>query len=240
MTTQMRATFAKRLGAGRSERIGTVTSAVNALVNPQGLGGSAADCPSIFSHLPVPDATQTRTRFSPALDGAPRTVPAFLPPLRTAALLLLAFPLALLAQTSDATLNNYINATTTPAATDQPSPGSLFLGRSYLAEPARDPKAATVGDLITIQVVEQASALSSGTLSNSRAASNNHSVTNFFGGLNPAGALANLATSGGESSLDGARQHRPHHQRHHPHHRTSYQCHAQRKPHHRRRAGNRG
>ena len=120
-----------------------------------------------------------------------------------AALVLLSLPSIVHAQTSDATLNNYVNATSTPGATDKPSPGSLFLGRSYLAEPARDPKAATVGDLITIQVVEQASALSSGTLSNSRASSNNHSVTNFFGGLNPAGALANLATSGGENSLDG-------------------------------------
>lgn len=120
-----------------------------------------------------------------------------------AALALLALPLVVQAQTSDATLNNYVSATSTPGATDTPSPGSLFLGRSYLAEPARDPKAATVGDLITIQVIEQASALSSGTVSNSRASPNNHSVTKFFGGLNPAGALANLATSGGESTLDG-------------------------------------
>lgn len=120
-----------------------------------------------------------------------------------AVLALLTLPLVIHGQTSDATLNNYVNATSTPGATDKPSPGSLFLGRSYLAEPARDPRAATVGDLITIQVIEQASALSSGTVSNSRASSNNHSVTNFFGGLNPASALANLATSGGESALDG-------------------------------------
>jgi hypothetical protein len=35
------------------EKIGIVTSAGQALVDSQELGGSAADCPSIFSHLPA-------------------------------------------------------------------------------------------------------------------------------------------------------------------------------------------
>jgi flagellar L-ring protein precursor FlgH len=107
------------------------------------------------------------------------------------------------AQTSDQTLNEYIRKTGRAGDAGTASPGSLFLARSYLAEPARDPKAATVGDLITIQVVEQASALSSGTVSSSRSSSNNHSVSSFFGGLNPAGALANLASSSGDRALDG-------------------------------------
>jgi hypothetical protein len=37
------------------QKIGTVTSAAMALVDSQGLSGNAADCPSIFSHLPGAD-----------------------------------------------------------------------------------------------------------------------------------------------------------------------------------------
>ena len=106
-------------------------------------------------------------------------------------------------RTTALTLNRYIKTTGNAAITGAASPGSLFLSRSYLAEPARDPKAATVGDLITIRVIEQASALSSGTVSSSRSSSNSHAVTSFFGSLNPAGALANLANSSGDNSLGG-------------------------------------
>ncbi|MDA1312181.1 MAG: flagellar basal body L-ring protein FlgH [Acidobacteria bacterium] len=131
----------------------------------------------------------------------PRTAPRFLIAAVLLASIAAAAPLG--GQTSDEKLNEYIRRTGRAAEAGKASPGSLFLNSSYLAETARDPKAATVGDLITIQVIEQASALSSGTVSSSRASSNNHSITSFFGGLNTAGALANLASSGGDSALDG-------------------------------------
>lgn len=106
-------------------------------------------------------------------------------------------------QTSEGTLNRYIEESLTPGPENTPSAGSLYLSRSFLAELARDPKAARPGDLITIRVVEQASALSSGTVSSSRASNGNHSITNLFGSLSPAGALANLGTTSGSIALDG-------------------------------------
>jgi flagellar L-ring protein precursor FlgH len=113
--------------------------------------------------------------------------------------------LALPAQTpnSEEALNRYLEESLSPSRENLPSPGSLFSGQSFLAELARDPRAATVGDLVTVLVLEQASALSSGSTSSSRASDSNHSITNFLGVLNPAGRLANLAASTGDSSLDG-------------------------------------
>ena len=109
----------------------------------------------------------------------------------------------LLSQSSEATLNRYIEESLTPGPENTPSPGSLYVSQSFLAELARDPKAARPGDLITIRVVEQASALSSGTVSSSRASNSNHSITKLFGTLHPGGALANLGTMSGSTALDG-------------------------------------
>ena len=52
------------------EKIGTVTSANRALSHPQGLSRCAADCPSIFSRRPAPDAAgqTTAVRNSPPPD----------------------------------------------------------------------------------------------------------------------------------------------------------------------------
>ena len=107
------------------------------------------------------------------------------------------------AQTSEATLNRYIEESLTPGPANMPSAGSLYMSRSFLGELARDPRAGRLGDLVTIRVIEQASALSSGTVSSSRSSEASNSITNFFGSLNPAGALANLANSTGKSSLAG-------------------------------------
>ena len=107
------------------------------------------------------------------------------------------------AQTSESTLNRYLEEALAPAPGNLPSAGSLYLGRSYLLDLARDPKAAMVGDLITIRVVEQASALSSGSVSSSRASKSDHAISRFLGSLNPGGALVNLGRWSGDSSLDG-------------------------------------
>ncbi len=113
--------------------------------------------------------------------------------------------LTLAAQTpnSEEALNRYLEESLSPSRENLPSAGSLFSGQSFFAELARDPRAASAGDLVTVLVIEQASALSSGTTSSSRASENNHSVANFLGTLNPAGRLANLAASSGDSSLSG-------------------------------------
>jgi flagellar L-ring protein precursor FlgH len=126
--------------------------------------------------------------------------------MRRGALLMLLFLAAagtLRGQSSEGVMNRYIEESVAPTPANLPSAGSLYISRSYLTELARDPKAATVGDLITIRVVEQASALSSGAVSSSRSSAADFSVSKFLRALNAGGALANLAQSAGESSLEG-------------------------------------
>jgi flagellar basal body L-ring protein FlgH len=61
------------------------------------------------------------------------------------------------AQTSEAGLARYIEESLRSTQANGPSPRSLYSANSYLAETARDPRAARVGDLVTINVAEQAS-----------------------------------------------------------------------------------
>ena len=107
------------------------------------------------------------------------------------------------AQKSQDSLRRHIEESLTATRYRKYSKGSLYTNQSYLSELGRDPKAALVGDLVTIRVVEQASALTTGVSSSSRGSGANHSVSSLFGALNPVGRLANLARSTGTSTLDG-------------------------------------
>jgi flagellar L-ring protein precursor FlgH len=107
------------------------------------------------------------------------------------------------AQHSEEALNRHLEEFLDPGSGRQASPGSLYLSQSYLAELARDPRAATVGDLITINVVEQASALSSGATSSSRSSDSDFSVGSLLGTIGAGRVLPNLARSAGEEALQG-------------------------------------
>jgi flagellar L-ring protein precursor FlgH len=84
-----------------------------------------------------------------------------------------------------------------------PSPGSLFLQNSYLAELARDARASKIGDLVTISIAEQASALTSGSLTQTRSSGTDSGVAKLLGTIGPLGGLPNLFNQSSESSLDG-------------------------------------
>ena len=114
----------------------------------------------------------------------------------------LPLPVAL-AQKSQDSLRRLIEESLTATRYGRYSKGSLYNDQSYLSELGRDPKAAVVGDLVTIRVAEQASALTTGASSSTRTSEADHSIGSLFGVLNPAGTLANLARSTGESTLDG-------------------------------------
>jgi hypothetical protein len=88
-----------------------------------------------------------------------------------------------LPQASEASLNRYIEDSMRVTEKTVPTPGSLFSGNAYMAELARDPRAALVGDLITILVAEQASALSSGATTQTRSSDSDSSISKFLGVL---------------------------------------------------------
>jgi flagellar L-ring protein FlgH len=86
------------------------------------------------------------------------------------------------------------------------SPGSLWSPDSSWNDAAIDFRARRTGDLVTILVVERASAVASGTTKTARSSSASASVGALLGTRDPSGRLANLANLGGSSQLDGQGQ----------------------------------
>jgi flagellar L-ring protein precursor FlgH len=84
------------------------------------------------------------------------------------------------------------------------SPGSLWNVSSTLGDLASDVRSRNVNDLVSIQVVENVSAVSSGNLASNRASGLSANITQLGGVKSPTGALANLLGATSTSSLTGA------------------------------------
>lgn len=84
------------------------------------------------------------------------------------------------------------------------APGSAWSPSARLADSARDLRAGQMDDIITIIVVEQASATAKGSTNSARASSTKNSISAIAGLTRAIGPLANLAGVSGESKLDGA------------------------------------
>ncbi len=91
-------------------------------------------------------------------------------------------------------------------APEPSSPGSLFTPRGRFADLAADFRAARPGDLVTIVVADQASALSRGSTSTARKAESKNSMTNLLGPVAAQAPLAKLAALSGNTKLDGQGQ----------------------------------
>lgn len=101
-------------------------------------------------------------------------------------------------------LERYIQeANARPARETAPLPGSLWSPGARLSDLARDPRASQVDDIVTILVVERASAVATGATKSARTSSANASVSAFGGITRAVGPLANLAGGGSETELDG-------------------------------------
>lgn len=125
-------------------------------------------------------------------------------PIPAAAVLLAAALAPLLsAQNNEAALDRYIEDSLSVTRQNGPASGSLYVSTGFLAEVSRDPKAAQVGDLVTVQIVEQASALASGTTGQSRSSEASNSIASFFGIPGVGSPLPNLLQVNGDSSLQG-------------------------------------
>lgn len=104
-------------------------------------------------------------------------------------------------------LDEYRNTArgTKPAGTPA-SPGSLYSPSAALADLTGDLRARRAGEIVTIVVMDRASAVAKGSTNSSRKSDMNYSVGSFLGKPSPAGALANLAGGSGESQLQGQGQ----------------------------------
>jgi flagellar L-ring protein FlgH len=101
-------------------------------------------------------------------------------------------------------LDRYINESRARSLEAPPAvPGAIWTPGSRLADSARDLRASQLDDMLTIQVVENASAVAKGTTKTQRASSAKANVTSLAGISKTAGALANLAGLSGDRQLNG-------------------------------------
>jgi flagellar L-ring protein FlgH len=102
-------------------------------------------------------------------------------------------------------LDRYVEEATARAGQggQDAAPGSVWSSSAKLADPARDVRAGAVDDLVTILVVERASAVAKGSTKSARASSVRNSIGALGGITRAAGPLTNLASLGGESQLSG-------------------------------------
>lgn len=82
-----------------------------------------------------------------------------------------------------------------------PSPGSLFVATGLLADSARDLRASRTGDVVTILVSDNASAVSSGVSNTSRKSAVAASVTALAGIPKASALLPNLANTANNQQL---------------------------------------
>jgi flagellar L-ring protein FlgH len=83
------------------------------------------------------------------------------------------------------------------------APGGIWSPGSRLADAARDLRASQIDDMITILVVENASAVASGTTKTARTSSTKNSISALAGITKAAGPWANLAGVNGDTQLNG-------------------------------------
>jgi flagellar L-ring protein precursor FlgH len=91
----------------------------------------------------------------------------------------------------------------TQGAETKAVPGSLWTPTAQFSDLTADLRARRTGDIVTIQVNENASAVSSGTVKTARNSSVQSSIAAAGGLTRAAGPLANLAKVGTNTSLDG-------------------------------------
>lgn len=84
------------------------------------------------------------------------------------------------------------------------SPGSLYTDSGRYGDLARDFRASRKGDLITVVVSDQSSAVSTGATAASRNSSASAKVGSLFGNRAALDALSNLANLSGNTKLDGS------------------------------------
>jgi flagellar L-ring protein precursor FlgH len=101
-------------------------------------------------------------------------------------------------------LDRYVNESRARLLEAPPAaPGSIWSPGSRLADAARDLRASQIDDVLTILVVENASAVAKGATKTQRTSSTKNSVTALAGITKATGPLNNLAGMSGDTQLDG-------------------------------------
>ncbi len=103
-------------------------------------------------------------------------------------------------------LVNYIQQVTKDAQASTPTLGSLWNPNGSFANMTRDYKAYKVGDLVTINIVEQTNAAASGNVKSARSFSASAGISAFYGPLKATNHFTDLFSPKSTNALDGQAQ----------------------------------
>jgi len=103
----------------------------------------------------------------------------------------------------DQALEQYVRQANQIVSTPTTTVGSLWSAGENLADMARDDKAAHVGDLITIDILETTTAAASGTSKASRSFSASSGIAALYGIVPATAGLNNLFSPHSQNALDG-------------------------------------
>jgi flagellar L-ring protein precursor FlgH len=84
--------------------------------------------------------------------------------------------------------------------------GSIWNSNGQLAQLARDDKAYRLGDVVTIDIIEQTSATTTGDVKASRTFSASSGISSLFGVIGPAAGLQNIFSPNSTKTLNGQAQ----------------------------------
>jgi flagellar L-ring protein precursor FlgH len=108
------------------------------------------------------------------------------------------------APSAQSPLDRYVNESRARLLEAPPAaPGSIWTPGSRLADAARDLRASQVDDVLTILVVENASAVAKGATKTQRSSSTKNTIGALGGITKAASPLTNLAGMSGDTQLDG-------------------------------------
>jgi len=104
----------------------------------------------------------------------------------------------------DQALEEYVRQASQIVSVPTTTVGSLWSAGENLANMARDDKAAHVGDLITINILETTTAAASGTAKGSRSLSASSGISALYGIYSPTARINNLFSPHSENAIDGS------------------------------------
>ncbi|MGH9396958.1 MAG: flagellar basal body L-ring protein FlgH [Terriglobia bacterium] len=103
-------------------------------------------------------------------------------------------------------LNEYIREAQQGVSNPLPTTGSLWNSNGPLAQLPRDDKAFRLGDILTINIIEQTTAQSSGNVKAGRTFNASSGISAFFGQIGPTAGLQNLFSPNSTKTLNGQAQ----------------------------------
>lgn len=103
-------------------------------------------------------------------------------------------------------LAEYVRQAQQGVANPTPTTGSIWNPNGPLAQLPRDDKAYRLGDILTINIIEQTTAQSTGTVKSSRDFSASSSISALLGEIGPTSGLQNIFSPNSSKALNGQAQ----------------------------------